>query len=181
MVAELTAGGMLRVPMSWDEWSSLGETKHHEFYDGVVTVNPPTIRHSIIAGRLTAALTTACPPGHVVLPEAGWAPADHTVFVPDLMVANLDRLGRDVLRSAPLLVVEITSPSTRSEDLGRKMRAYADGRCPWYLVVDPDADTVTLNRLEHGGYAVAADAAAPELLALPGPIALVLDLASLLA
>lgn len=167
--------------MSWDEWEALGETHHHEFYDGLLTVDPPTIRHSVIAGRLTATLAAACPSDHVVLPEAGWALTDHTVFVPDLVVASSDRLGRDLLRSAPLLVVEITSPSTRSEDLGRKVRAYADGRCPWYLVVDPDADSVTLDRLRGDAYVVVAAPSAPGRLTVDEPLSLVLDLGALLA
>lgn len=44
--------------------------------------------------------------------------------------------GSDLLRVAPVLVVEVTSPSTRGEDLGRKLRAWADGGAPWYWVVD---------------------------------------------
>ena len=181
MVAEPTAGGTLRVPMSWDDWTALGETRHHEFYDGLVTVNPPSIRHSIITTRLGAALLAACRADHVVLTEAGWSPADRTVFVPDLMVARTDHLGADLLRSAPVLVVEITSPSTRSEDLGRKLRAYAAGGCPSYLVVDPDADTVTLRQLTDATYTVTAEAVAPQPLELPDPVPATLVLGSLLA
>jgi len=178
-VVELTAGGTLRVPLSWDDWVALGETKHHEFCDGLVTVNPPTIRHSTIAGRLGAVLIAACPPDHVVLPKAGWAPADHTVFVPDLMVARTDRLGVDLLRSAPVLVVEITSPSTRSEDLGRKLRAYAEGGCPWCWVLDPEADTLTVHQLTDGSYAVADVVAAPDTVRVSRPLSVSLDVGNL--
>lgn len=179
MVAQLTAGGTLRVPMSWDEWKALGETKHHEFYDGLVTVNPPTIRHSIIASRLGAALVASCPSDHVVLTEAGWSPTDHTVFVPDLMVARTDRLRVDLLRSAPVLVVEITSPSTRGEDLGRKLRAYADGGCPWYWVVDPETDTLTVRQLMDRSYAVTDVGTAPDTVRLTRPLSVSLDLGTL--
>lgn len=179
MVAQLTAGGTLRVPMSWEEWTTLGETKHHEFYDGLVTVHPPTIRHSIIATRLGAALLASCPSDHVVLTEAGWAPADHTVFVPDLMVASTDHLGRDLLRSAPVLVVEITSPSTRTEDLGRKLHAYADGGCPSYWVVDPEADTLTVHQLADGSYGVTDVGTSPDVVRLTRPLSLSLDLGNL--
>lgn len=181
MVAELVAGGTLRVPMSWERWQALGETRHHEYYDGLATVDPPTIRHSILTTRLGAALLLACPPGHAVLTEAGWAPAERTVFVPDLMVARVDRLDRDLLRRAPLVVVEISSPSTRSEDLGRKLVAYAAGGAESYWIVDPDADSVTVRGLGASGYSVQASAAGPDRIRLTHPFEISLDLSDLFA
>jgi Uma2 family endonuclease len=129
--------------MTYAEYEALGETKYAEFYDGMVTVNPPTRRHVVINRRLTLLLGQALPPEYEVLPEAGWLAAPEVVFIPDLMVVRLDAPGEDVIRSAPLLVVEITSRSTRSEDLGYKMAAYAEGGADWYWIVDPEKSTLT--------------------------------------
>ncbi len=48
------------------------------------------------------------------------------------------------LESAPLLVVEVLSPSTRRTDLTAKREYY--GRCglPWYWIVDPDEPSLTV-------------------------------------
>lgn len=127
VVPQLVAGGSLRLPKSWQEWADLGETKHAEYDDGLVVVNPPTRRNSALSARLTVQLAVGCPPRVEVLPEAGWAPSEHTVFEPDLMVVAVDAPAPDLLRVAPLLVVEILSPCSRGEDLGRKADAYAAG------------------------------------------------------
>ena len=90
------------------------------------------------------------------------------------------RLGLDLLREAPVLVVETTSPSTRGEDLGRKLRAYADGGCPAYWVLDPEADTVTVHRLTDGALVVTEVGTAPDTLQLTHPFPVSLDLQALL-
>lgn len=60
--------------MSWDDWVALGETKHAEYYDGLVVVNPPTRRHQVLQRRLATALAAYAPAGTEVVPEGGWAP-----------------------------------------------------------------------------------------------------------
>lgn len=181
VVAQLVAGGSLRTPMSWEDYQALGETTHTEYYDGLAVVNPPSRRHVVIARRLTRVLEDSVPTGFEVLPEFGWQPAPGTVFEPDVMVAATAAPGPDLLRVAPLLVVEVTSPSTRSEDLGRKLRAYADGGAPWYWVADPASDVLTVYRLD-GGRFVAADSDSPVArMHLSLPFAVELDLRAVFA
>lgn len=181
MSVQLQAGGSLRIPMSYEEYQALGETKHHEYYDGLTVVNPPTRRHIRVARRLTRLLDDQVPRGTEVLPEGGWQPADETVFVPDLMVVDIDAPGPDLLLAAPLLIVEILSPSTRGDDRGRKMRAYADGGAPWYWIADPDAETLTVHRNTEGTFAVVAVGTTSQPLDLVEPFAISLDLAALFA
>lgn len=73
-------GASLLLPMSFEEYQALGETKHTAYYDQLVHVNPPTRRHVQIARRLTRLLEDAVPPEYEVLPEAGWAVAPQTIL-----------------------------------------------------------------------------------------------------
>jgi Uma2 family endonuclease len=58
-------------------------------------------------------------------------------FEPDIMVTDRSSPDDDVLRHPPpLLVVEISSPSTRDANFGKKRRTYAAGGAPWYWIVD---------------------------------------------
>lgn len=178
-LSTLRAGGTLRAPMSYAEYQALGETKYAEFYDGMVTVNPPTRRHVVINRRLTLLLSAALPAEYEVLPEAGWLAGPDSVFIPDLMLVRLDAPGEDVIRTAPLLVVEITSRSTRSEDLGHKMVAYAEGGAKWYWIIDPEQETFTVHRLQAGRYAQAARYSGNQVAALDEPIRVSIDLSTL--
>ena len=134
------------MPMSYDDFVALGETKHTSFYDGLAVMNPPNRRHVKIARRLTRLLEDAVPPGYEVLPEAGWLIEPQRLLVPGIMVASIDSPGDDLLRAAPLLVVEVTSRSTSSEDWGRKREVYAEGGAAWNWIVDPEARTISLMR-----------------------------------
>ena len=63
-LAELLPGGSsLCIPMAFAEYLALGETHHDEYYDGLVSVNPPTGHHVRVARRLTRVLEDACTSG----------------------------------------------------------------------------------------------------------------------
>lgn len=154
MLTQTVQGGAsLLLPMSFEEYQALGETKHTAYYDQLVHVNQPTRRHVQIARRLTRLLEDAVPSEYEVLPEAGWAVAPQTIFVPDVMVARRDAPGPDLLHAAPLLVVEVSSRSTRNEDWGRKRELYAQAGAPWYWIVDPGADEITVLENTGGSFA----------------------------
>lgn len=166
----------MRTPMSWEAYQALGETKHCEYYDGLAVVNPPSRRHVLIARRLTRVLEDSVPGGYDVLPGFGWQPGPGTVFEPDVMVATTGSPAADLLRVPPLLVVEVTSPSTRSEDLGRKLRAYADGGAAWYWVADQETDVLTVYRNTGGRFVVDASGEPDARLELLVPFTVDLDL-----
>jgi len=136
MQAQLTGGSSLRTPMAFSAYEALGETKHHEYYDGMCVVNPPNRRHVFALVRLRDALLTHCPSGFFVYPEWGWRIAPGVEVLPDLMVAPPDAPDDDQLAVPPLLVVEIGSPSTRDVDRGRKKELYEQGGASWYWLVD---------------------------------------------
>jgi putative restriction endonuclease len=144
MQTSVTGGSSVRTPMAYADYLARGETKHTEYYDGMCVVNPPNKRHVLAEMALRDALVPHCPAGYVVYQEWGWHIAARVEVLPDLMVAPLDAPGDDQLRVAPLLVVEISSPSTRDVDHGRKRTLYGDAGAPWYWVVDLDAAQITV-------------------------------------
>ncbi|WP_460964734.1 Uma2 family endonuclease [Pedococcus soli] len=137
--------------MSYAEFLAT-ETTHTEFFDGEATVNPPSRQHQRIIRRLARLLEDAAPEGYEVLSEAGWMMRPGFVFEPDIMVADKDAPGADLLRVAPLLVVEVASPSTKHVDLGRKTQLYAEGGLPWYWIVQPDNESITVLHNEDGRF-----------------------------
>lgn len=166
--------------MPYGEYLALGETMHYEYYDGELHMNPPSRRHVVIARRLTRLLEDAAPATCEVLPEFGWRMKAGYDFEPDIMVSERGAPGPDLLRVAPLLVVEVTSPSTKGDDWGRKMALYAEGGLLWYWVVEPDVDTLTVLHNDGGSFQVVRRMEGGTV-TLSEPFAIELDTASIFA
>src|SRR6266545_1934289 len=77
---------------------------------------------------------------------------DCDVVQPDLLLFARERQHlvnpRKVTRHAPDLAVEILSPSTASNDRGRKLRLLAKHRVREYWLVDPDEPSLEVYALE---------------------------------
>jgi Uma2 family endonuclease len=98
-------------------------------------------------------LYAGCPPGlRVLFAPLDVAIAEDTVLQPDLLVAPASAFTARDLPIAPLLAVEVLSPSTRRFDLSLKRDRYADAGCPSYWVVDPDEPGITAWELGDEGY-----------------------------
>ena len=124
MLEQPTGGASLRTPMGYEEYLALGETKHHEYYDGLCVVNPPSRSHSRTQAHLVDLIRPHCPDSHEVLTGWGWHIGPELDYEPDIMVTDRSSPDDDVLRHPPpLLVVEISSPSTRDVDFGKKRRS----------------------------------------------------------
>jgi Uma2 family endonuclease len=81
--------------------------------------------------------------------------AEDTVVEPDVVVVradHLDRLEERFVRSAPDLVVEVSSPTTRRLDLIRKRALYEREAVPEYWFVDLEDDRIDVHRLREGRY-----------------------------
>lgn len=160
----LTAGDLATTPD--DGW-------RYELLDGTLIVTPtPAMHHQRASMRLVVLLASACPPGLEVF-HAPFAVTltDDTVMQPDLLVARQSDLVPDGLHTAPLLAVEIASPSTRLVDLELKKARYEAAGCPSYWIVDPDEPSVTAWELNGGAYAVAGRATGTERLTVTTPFA----------
>src|ERR1044071_5935379 len=98
----------------------------YELIDGVLIVSPtPGRRHQRALDRVVSLLDSACPNELLVLwPPCVVQPDDWTELRPDAQVAWADDLDGDVVVEAPVLVVEIVSPSTTINDLNNKKAAY---------------------------------------------------------
>jgi Uma2 family endonuclease len=155
----------------------------YELIDGTLIVTPaPSWRHQWVAGRLYLLLTARCPDDlHVFFAPLDIALDDGTVLQPDLLVARTSDLGARDLPTAPLLAIEILSPSTRRVDLTLKRSRFEAAGCPSYWVVDPDEPTLTAWQLQDGTYVEVAHAAGPERVDLEVPYSISLRPADLTA
>ena len=133
----------------------------YELLDGVPVVSPaPRPLHQYAVQRLTVLLDRAAPADLVVLfaPLAVRPESDRplleqrTELQPDLVVAARTAFTDVALEAAPLLAVEVLSPSTRLFDLNTKQAAYARMRTPSYWVADVDVPEVLVHELDGEDY-----------------------------
>lgn len=133
--------------------------QRHELIGGEHYVTPsPNRRHQQLLGRLYLAVADHLR-AHPALGEVYFAPFDVVfsrwdVVEPDLIFVAGDQLAvltdKNIV-GAPALVVEIASPSTRSRDRRIKRQLFEQHGVREYWMVDPDHDTVTVDRLDETG------------------------------
>ena len=129
-----------------------GRNGRYELLDGALIVTPlGTSRHQAICLQLGAALLAyvgkeqlgaVFAPGRVVVDS-------RTALEPDIVVVpGPAQLASAAWEShpAPLLAVEVLSPSTRSFDQFQKRNAYLRRGCSEYWLVDGDQRAVTVVR-----------------------------------
>lgn len=129
-----------------------------ELIDGEMLVTPsPSSRHQDVVVELVFRLVGyAKENGGKIYP----APLDVyfselNVVVPDVLFVrpeNLSKIEERFVRSAPDVVVEVSSPSTRKVDLQRKKGLYARFGVPEYWFVDLESEEVRIHRLEGSRY-----------------------------
>lgn len=142
-------------PLTRDDLDQMPDDGHrYELIDGVLVVSPaPRTAHQRASAKLFLALSAACPKGlEVFYAPLDVALADDTVMQPDLLVAPTASFTERDLPTAPLLAVEILSPSTRAFDLLLKKDRLERAGCAHYWVVDPDVPAVRAWRLIDGAY-----------------------------
>src|SRR3954470_13652995 len=118
-------------PLTRSDLDALPDDGHrYELIDGALIVTPaPSWQHQTIVGELHVLLHAACPAHlQVLLARFDVVLALNTVVQPDLLVARRSDLTLRDLPTAPLLAVEVLSPSTRLIDLALKRALRALGR-----------------------------------------------------
>jgi Uma2 family endonuclease len=127
----------------------------HEILDGEHHVTAaPYLRHQEVLIQLAEILQSFIRRNR--LGKLFVAPTDvllsrHDIVQPDLVFVSQDRLGiltRRNIQGAPDLVIEILSDSTRRVDQGAKLDLYERSGVREYWLLDPDAQTVAVQRLE---------------------------------
>ena len=137
-------------------------------------MNPPTVLHYRIAKFLEQVLDQEIeehfdPDEWETFRDVGQRTEDDSSRLPDLAIVSrveADKLLRQtaVFQSPSLLVIEIVSPSSASDDYDKKLKEYQTLGIPEYWVVDheglgaakhlgfPKAPTLTVHELIDGKY-----------------------------
>ncbi len=149
------------IKLTLEEFCQLPESVlPHELIDGELRMPAaPNLRHQDIAGNTYAPMRQHArerdlgrvwmTPMDVVLDQAR-----PLVLQPDIAFVIRERLhiARDKIYGAPDLVVEILSRSGALFDRTEKAALYAQYGVREYWLVDPDAETVEVRRLEPHRY-----------------------------
>lgn len=129
-----------------------------EIIDGELFVTPaPTIRHqrAVVTITVELALHVRVHGGEVLAAPTDVFFADDSVVEPDVLYLgpdNLHKVETAFIRSAPDIVVEVFSPSTRALELVRKRELYERHGVPEYWYVDLDVERIEVYRLHDGAY-----------------------------
>jgi len=139
--------------------------RRYELYDGEVSVVPaPLPRHQLAMLELQDRLRTyVSSHGGIVLVS----PIDivfntTTVLQPDIVVFTAAR-RRVVELDAPIqeppdVAVEVVSPSTATNDRGRKLRMFERFGVPEYWILDPGREQIEVRTLRDDGYGTSVSA-----------------------
>lgn len=145
MIVAMTA--LPRTRMSVDEylaWAE-GQPGRYELYDGTVyAMSPEGAGHAEVKGAVYRALLAGIRArnlGCYALPDGMTVRVDHeTAFEPDALVYCGAKVVPSALEiRAPVIVVEVLSPSTRRIDASKKLAGYFRlSSIAHYLIVDPE-------------------------------------------
>ncbi|WP_183095571.1 Uma2 family endonuclease [Nocardioides stalactiti] len=156
--------------------------RRYEIIDGVLIVSAsPDPIHQRVIRKLLLELSPLVPDGV----EPFFAPldvklAEDTVLIPDLLLARQEDLTRRFHEGAPLLAVEVLSPSTRNIDLTLKKARLEQAACQHYWVVDPGKPSITAWELVDGSYVEVGTALGEGTLAIERPVRIELTPARLI-
>lgn len=173
MATEVSTGLPRGRALAREDLAAMPDDGHrYELLDGVLVVSPaPSVRHQRVLRRLSRLVEDAAPESL----EVFFAPfdvvlADDTVMQPDLVVARVEDLTERDLPVAPVLAVEVLSPSTRGIDLLLKKDRLQRAGCAHYWVVDPgEPASVTAWALVEGAYRQVSHVTGSDVLAVSEP------------
>lgn len=146
--------------------------KRYELIGGAIVMTPaPEPIHQRVGQGLIRLIEDACPPRH----EAFISPIDFDLpdgqrVEPDIIVVPDGSVGQKRLSGRALLVVEIVSPGSVTNDRVTKREVYAQAGVPAYWIVDPRAGHLLALRLVDGAYVPYADQTGP--VSLDWPVAI---------
>lgn len=162
-----------------EEFRASDERLRFELIDGELFVTPsPSVPHQVASARLMGLLATAPSRFQVLSAPLDVRLAHDTVIQPDLLVVTWDNIdaGSDL---APLLVVEVLSPSTRRVDLSIKKDRLERAGVAAYWVVDPLVPSLRAWELRDGRYQRAGEAVGAQTVRLDSPFPVQITPASL--
>jgi len=127
-----------------------------ELIDGIpYAMSPlPSGKHQWVSFALASQFheqLKSCNKCEVSLPM-DWKIGEHTVLQPDLFVACFEFKTKKYITQAPVLVVEVLSPSNRNKDIEVKSKIYAGQGVKYYLVIEPKDDSYMVYKLSGDNY-----------------------------
>ncbi|WP_367131304.1 Uma2 family endonuclease [Saccharothrix sp. HUAS TT1] len=127
--------------------------RRYELVDGHLLASPaPGYRHQEIVAELCGRLRAACPDDLTALPAPfGVRLSARTEVQPDILVGRRADFTEKLLPVAPLLAVEVLSPSTGIRDLTIKKNAYERMGVVSYWVIDPQEPVMVVFELDPEG------------------------------
>ena len=127
--------------------------RRYELIDGHLYVSPaPGFRHQDIVAELCGRLRAVSPDDLVALPAPfAVQVSTKTEVQPDVLVGRRADFTEKLLPIAPLLAVEVLSPSTKSRDLIVKKSAYERMGAISYWVIDPHGPVLSVFELNADG------------------------------
>ncbi|MGB3614739.1 MAG: Uma2 family endonuclease [Elainellaceae cyanobacterium] len=146
---------------TFDAYLVLDAEQRCELVDGkLITMNPPTIEHFLIAKFIEQALDQEikrCQNPWLCFREAGVRTNLRRSRLTDVCVVTLDQareLGGSsaVFQTPPLLAVEVVSPDSVKRDYRQKRSEYGALGIPEYWIIDPLSDQGTVLELKDGFY-----------------------------
>ena len=153
--------------------ATAGNGARHEIIDGALVVNPPARPpHERVVNRLSFALTSALTEGLEVFTGLGHyydSARPQSYLLADVCVVRSADVDDEGTHVAPLLVVEVLSPSTRRRDLTEKRDIYEETGVASYWVVDPRAQVLVVHELVDGRYVESARVEGEEELVVERP------------
>lgn len=177
----------LKQKLDYSDLAAAPDDGHrYEILEGDLLVTPaPSPLHQRVSKRLQRQLEAYFEARS--LGEVFNAPVDliltfHDVVEPDLVVvAEPKQISGRGIEGAPLLAVEILSPSTRVRDRTMKAHRYAELGIPHYWIVDPDEKRLECFRLQATTYELLLQGDSPAKLTHPDFPDLQLDLSAIWA
>ncbi len=141
--SELVDGELVKMPLGTGKHSDISDSLTDEFRSEIKRIGRPWIAKMMsiaIQSPRGTRWETARIPDVVVLTRSQWeSMADREAFIP-------------LNESPPLLVVEVVSPSTVTNDYRAKHSEYSVLDIPEYWIVDPMESKVTVCSLSGGAY-----------------------------
>ena len=148
--------------LTYEQFRQLPEDgKRYELIRGEVHVTPaPTTRHQWVVHNLDLSLgphVERTRLGQVLTAPLDVRLSEETALQPDLIFVSNAKAGiilEVYIAGAPDLVVEVLSPSTPAHDRATKLPIYAKAGVPEVWLIDPQAKTVEVLKLEGRKYLV---------------------------
>lgn len=151
--------------------------RRYELIGGAIVMTPaPGVDHQRVSRRLQRLLEDAWAEMEIFDAPIDLDLPEEQRVQPDLVAVERGRTGRRL--SLPVvLVVEIVSPGSQTNDRVTKRATYAAAGIPAYWIVDHDGGTITCLVLEGADYRVVAEGAT---VTVDDPVPLRIDLPALL-